>query len=194
MRSQFEQIQSMMAFMGSLEERAIKTVEMRMGRQEFTPTAEDTNSSLLEKLLPKALDIFGQMMSNRQPAPVVQQAPPDREPIPEQPRIINPPKPEAPPMPTLTQQEQEAIAGAVAMLKPHGNTLVQLAASGMTDDQIVSELDPWIPTPMVPEIARLAAVVAVHGPTVLGAIHPGLVVDRWAVILPKLVEVCQGEE
>jgi hypothetical protein len=64
----------------------------------------------------------------------------------------------------------------------------------MTDDQIVAQLDPWIPTPMVPELANLAAVVLKHGPSVLGAIHPGLITDRWAAILPKLVEACQGGE
>jgi len=198
MRSQFEQIQSMMSFMGSLEERAIKTVEMRMGRQEFTPSAEDTNTSLLEKLLPKALDIFGTMMSNRNPAPLQHQQAPGQHQVsqaqPEPPKVINPPTQEAPQMPTLTQQEQEAIGGAVAMLRPHGNTLVQLGASGMNDDQIITQLEPWIPGPMVPELANLAAVVAQHGPAVLGAIHPGLAVDRWAGILPKLVSACQDGE
>jgi hypothetical protein len=197
MKNQFEQIQGMMAFMSSLEERAIKTVEMRMGRQEFTPTAEDTNTSLLEKLLPKALDIFGTMMSNRNPAPTVHQPAPGQhqaqhqaEPV----KVINPPQPEAPPMPELTPQEQNAIGGAVAMLRPHGGTLVELAASGMDDAQIIAQLDPWIPSPMVPELANLAAVVASHGPAILGAIHPGLAVDRWASILPKLVEACQAGE
>jgi hypothetical protein len=195
-KSQFEQIQTMMGFMASLEERAIKTVEMRMGRQDTSISAEDTNTSLLEKLLPKALDIFGQMMSNRQPAPTGAPAPQAQQYV-EPPKVINPPtqaQPEAPAMPNLTAQEQNAIGGAVAMLRPHGGTLVELAASGMNDDQIVSQLDPWIPAPMVPELANLAAVVAQHGPAVLGTIHPGLAVDRWASILPKLVAALQAGE
>ena len=194
-RAQFEQIQTMMGFMASLEERAIKTVEMRMGRQEYKPSDEDTNTSLLERLLPKALDIFGQMMNNRNPASVVSQAPPGQhqaQQYAEPPKVINPPEPEALPMPNLTPAEQNAIGGAVAMLRPHGGTLVQLAASGMNDDQIVAQLDPWIPSPMVPELAQLAAVVSQHGPAVLGTIHPGLAVDRWATILPKLVAACQA--
>jgi hypothetical protein len=64
----------------------------------------------------------------------------------------------------------------------------------MNDDQIVSQLDPWIPSPMVPELAQLAAVVAQRGPAVLAAIHPGLAVDRWASILPKLVAALQAGE
>jgi hypothetical protein len=201
MKQQFENMQSMMAFMGGLEERAIKTVEMRMGKTDSIISAEDTNTSLLEKLLPKALDIFGQMMSNRQPAPALNQPQPGQhqtqhqaQQYTEPPKVINPPEPEVPPMPNLTPQEQNAIGGAVAMLRPHGSTLVELAASGMNDDQIVSQLDPWIPSPLVPELAQLAAVVAQHGPAVLAAIHPGLAVDRWASILPKLVAALQAGE
>ena len=194
MRTQFEQIQSMMAFMGSLEERAIKTVEMRMGRQDFIPTAEDTNSSLLEKLLPKALDIFGQMMANRNaaadPAPArvsVDQVRDQAERI----KVVNPTpqpqQPEAPPMPALTPDEQKAIGGAVMMLRPFAAQLVDMANGPASDSEIVLELADYMPGPMIPSLKALAAVVAKHGPVALGFINPGLATDRWTRILPALI-------
>ena len=94
-------------------------------------------------------------------------------------------------MPTLTPEEQNAIGAAVSMLRPYANTLLQLIASGLTDEQIVEELDPWIPAPMAGPLAALADAVAKHGPGVLGAIHAGLASDRWASILPKLVAALQ---
>ena len=194
MRTQFEQIQSMMAFMGSLEERAIKTVEMRMGRQDFIPTAEDTNSSLIEKLLPKALDIFGQMMANRNaaadPAPArvsVDQVRDQAERI----KVVNPTpqpqQPEAPPMPALTPDEQKAIGGAVMMLRPFAAQLVDMANGPASDSEIVLELADYMPGPMIPSLKALAAVVAKHGPVALGFINPGLATDRWTRILPALI-------
>ncbi len=195
MRKQFENIQTMMAFMGSLEERAIKTVEMRMGKVEPVLTGEDTNSSLLEKLLPKALDIFGNMMANRnQPQPVMY-AQPQQPQQPQTPTLAakpTQPEPEAPAMPELTPQEQAAISTAVRSLQPFAATLVQLASSGATDEQIVDELDPWIPGGMVPSLQALAATVEAKGHSVLGAIHPQLATERWAKILPLLVARCSA--
>lgn len=193
LKSQFEQIQTMMAFMSSLEERAIKTVEMRMGKQEVNMSAEDTNTSLLEKLLPKALDIFGDLMKRREPAPIVHVPPPgpgqvERQAVAE---VALKPEPEVLPMPNLTEVEQRAIAGPVSMLRPFAGNLVELAAGPFSDEQIVDELEGFIPGAMVPGLESLAAVVAKHGPAVLGVIHPGLAVDRWASILPKLVERCK---
>lgn len=200
METQFEQLQRMMAFMTSMEERAIKTVEMRMGKQDFSPSAEDTNSSLLEKLLPKALDIFGTMMQNRQPAPVaVPQAPPvypvqHQVSQAAQPVIAVKPaeQPQGVPMPQLTEDEQKAIAPALMMLKPYGSMIVDMAAQVADDDAIVAELEPWIPGGMMGSLETLSIIVAKHGPALLTQIHPGLGTDRWVGILAKLVEVCRG--
>jgi hypothetical protein len=199
LKSQFEQVQTMMTFMASLEERAIKTVEMRMGKADVSMGPEDTNVSLWEKLLPKALDIFGSMMQARNAEPARVSSPQvEHQATTKQPPAIAVSQPaqhqEAPAMPTLTPEEQKAIGAAVVMLRPHGATLVQLAGSGMNDLQIIEQLEPWIPAAMVPELANLAAVVGQHGPSVLQAIHPGLAVDRWAILLPKLVsELQEGE-
>ena len=201
MKSQFEQIQSMMTFMSSLEERAIKTVEMRMGRQDITVGAEDTNASLLEKLLPKALDIFGNMMANRNTAPAqvyANQVPPGRAPGGAAPALstqVSAPEPtqpteEAPVMPEMTQIEQGAVARAARMLRPFAGMLVELAQSPATDEQIVAELEPWIPGPMVPDLQIVAGIVQKHGPSVLGAVHAGMVSDRWSALLPRLVAAC----
>lgn len=196
MKAQFEQIQTMMAFMASLEERAIKTVEMRMGRDVQIP-AEDTNASLLEKLLPKVVDIFGNLMATRNapaaptPAPVVIQAQP-QPPQPAAPAPAEAPKPEGIIMPLLTEHEQAAITAAVSMLRPHAAMIAPLTET-LTDERIVDELEPWIPAGVVPSLEALAAVVAKHGPAVLASIHPGLATDRWAGILPKLVAACSGD-
>lgn len=203
MQNQFQQIQTMMGFMSSLEERAIKTVEMRMGKPEVTMGAEDTNASLWEKLLPKALDIFGSMMQNRgnaapapvhvvqQPRQVIDQAQPGAA---AGTQVSQPTEPEreAPPMPQLTDHEQAAIGGAVAMLRPFAGHLVGMTDGPATDPQIVDELEQFIPAGMVPSLEALAAVVAKHGPAVLASIHPGLASDRWAKILPQLVDVCKS--
>jgi hypothetical protein len=196
MKSQFEQIQTMMSFMSSLEERAIKTVEMRMGKADVSMGPEDTNVSLWEKLLPKALDIFGSMMQNRNAAPA--QVPPhqvDHQAARQTPPAIavsQPNQQEAQPMPTLTPEEQKAIGGAVAMLRPFAAQLVDMAASSTDDQAIVTELEAFIPSAMVGPLAALSDVVGTHGPAVLGAIHPALASDRWATILPKLIAACEA--
>lgn len=199
MKQQFENMQSMMAFMGGLEERAIKTVEMRMGRADVSISPEDTNTSLLEKLLPKALDIFGEMMKNRNPAPPVAPTAPGQHQAQHQAAISTAvsqpatPIKEGPTLPTLTQDEQKAIGGAVAMLRPFAGHLVGLTAGPAVDADIVAELEGFIPAAMVPSLEALAAVVADHGPNVLAAIHPDLATERWASILPQLVAACAGE-
>ncbi len=203
MQQQFAQIQTMMGFMASLEERAIKTVELRMGKADVSMGAEDTNASLWEKLLPKALDIFGSMMQNRanpSPAPVQQLQAPRQVIDQAQPGAAAPaplsqptePEPEAVAMPALTDHEKAAIGGAVAMLRPFAGHLVGMTEGPATDSQIVDELEQFIPAGMVPSLEALAAVVAKHGPAVLNAIHPGLASDRWAKILPQLVAACNS--
>lgn len=200
MRAQFEQIQAMMAFMGSLEERAIRTVEMRMGKvQDMEPT--DTNASLLEKLLPKALDIFGAMMANRNQAP----APPPQAPAP--PKVVNPqpapapaPQPapaaqEAPTMPELpelTEHERQVLGMAVRSLQPYASTLVNLSDQVADDSVVVDQIEPWIPEAMVPNLAALSELTKAKGPVILAAIHPGLGTERWAGIMARLVEVCNS--
>lgn len=194
LKSQFDQMQTMMQFMASMEERAIKTVEMRMGKTEYSPSVEDTNSSLLEKLLPKALDIFGAMMANRNPAPAaVPQHQAEHQVTQHQaPTIaVKPTEPEVPPMPQLTQEEQQAIAGAVMMLKPYGGMIVDMAAQVADDAAIVEELEPWIPAPMLGSLEALSVIVQAHGPAILAQIHPALATERWKGILPKLVESCR---
>lgn len=194
LKSQFEQMQTMMGFMSSMEERAIKTVEMRMGKTEYSPSVEDTNSSLLEKLLPKALDIFGAMMANRNPAPVAAPQHQAEHQVTQHqaPTIaVKPTEPEVPPMPQLTQEEQQAIAGAVMMLKPYGGMIVDMAAQVADDAAIVAELEPWIPAPMLGSLEALSVIVQTHGPAILGQIHPALATERWKGILPKLVESCR---
>ena len=195
LKSQFDQMQTMMQFMASMEERAIKTVEMRMGKTEYSPSVEDTNSSLLEKLLPKALDIFGAMMANRQPAPPQHPQPPTEHQVTHQapPTIaVKQADPEVPPMPQLTQDEQQAIAGAVMMLKPYGGMIVDMAAQIADDGAIVAELEPWIPGPMLGSLEALSVIVQAHGPAILAQIHPALATERWKGILPQLVEACRG--
>lgn len=95
-------------------------------------------------------------------------------------------------MPTLTPEEQKAIGGAVAMLRPFAAQLVDMAASSTDDQAIVTELEAFIPSAMVGPLAALSAVVETHGPAVLGAIHPALASDRWATILPKLIAACEA--
>lgn len=202
-KAQFEQIQTMMGFMASLEERAIKTVEMRMGKADVSMGAEDTNVSLWEKLLPKALDIFGAMMQNRgnaAPAPVpaaqpvhqvIHQAAPGAAAA-AQPSQPTQPEQEAVPMPELTDQEKAAIGAAVAALSKFAEHLVGMTDGPATDRQIVDGLEPWIPPGMVPSLEALANVVAKHGPNVLATIHPRLASDRWAGILPQLVAACNS--
>ena len=188
MQSQFTQLQTMMSFMESMEQRAIKTVEMRMGIKQPQETEMETSGSMMEKLLLKGLDIASAIMSRPQPV-IPRQSDPMPVPVPQ-------PQPEVPTreessMPKLTPEEQNAIGGAVQMLRPYSGTLMELIAQGLTDEQIVAELDPWIPAPMAGPLANLASVVSTHGPSVLAAIHPGLVSDRWSSILPKLVEALQ---
>ena len=194
LKSQFEQMQTMMGFMSSMEERAIKTVEMRMGKADFSPSDADTNTSLLEKLLPKALDIFGAMMQNRNaaPAPIPQHQVNHQAPMTQAPTIaVKPQEQEAAPMPQLTTEEKEAIAGALMMLKPYGGMIVDMAAQVADDEAIIAELHPWIPGPMLGSLEALAVIVGNHGPAVLAQIHPALATERWKGILPKLVETCR---
>lgn len=95
-------------------------------------------------------------------------------------------------MPQLTQQEQSAIAAAVAMLRPFAGQLVGMAKQTPNDAVIVAELEPFIPGGLVPSLTALAGVVATHGHAVLAGIHPELATDRWAGILPELVKACEA--
>ena len=193
MQAQMQNTIQMMEMFRGLEERAIKTVEMRMGIKQPEDMELETNGSLMEKLLLKGLDVVQAFMTMPKPgqvaAPIVQNQPAQVQPA--QPSQPVPALEEKTPMPNLTPEEQNAIGSAVSMLRPYAGTLMQLVASGLTDEQIVEELDPWIPAPMAGPLAALADAVAKHGPGVLWAIHAGLVSERWASILPKLVAALQ---
>lgn len=186
-QNQFNQMGSIMEMMRSMEERAIKTVEMRMGIAKPEGEEMDTNSSMMERLLLKGLEVFGPMVAQamKPASPTFQQAP--TQPIPQaQPNPA--PTLENKPMPNLDDNEKKAIAGAVSMLRPFADTLLELAASNLTDDQIIENLDPYIPEALTGSIIALSVIAQKYGPNVLGAIHPGLATDRWVTILAKLAE------
>ena len=194
MQSQVAQMMALMDMMRSVEDRAIKTVEMRMGiaKPEGTVEDMDTNSSIMEKLLLKGLEVFGPVLANAM-TPKQNAVPfqPPQPPQPIQPALqdaqpTQPAQPEVA-MPTLDDSEKKAIAGAVSMLRPFADHLIQMEASTLTDEQIVENLDPFVPEAMIQSLTDLSDVVAKRGVAVLGAIHPGLVKDRWGGILVKLV-------
>jgi hypothetical protein len=193
--AQMEQTEKIMQMMERLEKRAEETVARRMGMVKEDAAVPDTNASILVALLPKALEIFGNMMSGRNQTPPVQQIhqvnPVHQVAQPGGPAVMQAAlAQEAPSMPLLSQEEQEAIGGAVAMLRPFAGQLVSMAASSLPDTGIVDELEGFIPGAMVPGLQNLAVVVAKYGPSVLSAIHPALASDRWASILPQLVARC----
>jgi hypothetical protein len=97
-------------------------------------------------------------------------------------------------LPELNEAEQKALATATAALQPWGATLVQMEATTLSDDRVIENMFPWIPEAMVGPLEDLAVVVAKHGPVVLGVIHPGMAIERWGVILPKLVAALKEGE
>ena len=97
------------------------------------------------------------------------------------------------PMPELDDAEKKAMNIAASALQPFAESLMNMAASPMTDDQIIESMFPWIPEAMIQPLGDLAAVVAKHGPVVLQVIHQGMVNDRWKTILPKLVDAFREE-
>lgn len=90
--------------------------------------------------------------------------------------------------PMLDKAEMQAIGKAVAMLRPFAGQLVKITEGQATDDQIVDELEGFVPGGMVESLLALAALVKKHGKDVLAVIHPALATDRWATIVNKLAE------
>lgn len=188
--TQMSQMMKMMEMIEGLNAKARETVRAEMGI--IKPEAvEPSEGSFWIEMVKSALPTLVELIANRNPAPPVQAAPPP-------PMVVNPePQPEpqpqgGPTMPQLTPQEQSAIAGAVAMLRPFAGQLVAMAKQTAGDGAIVAELEPFIPGGLVPSLADLAGVVATHGPAVLAGIHPDLATARWAGILPELVKACEA--
>ena len=191
MEREMERMQRMMAMMETLRESARSSVRAELG---ITPKEEVEPASIWAELLKAAVPLVSSLMARQQepqrlePQPMRQAAPAQQVP----PALAeNPKTQEANQMPQLTQDEQKAISGAVSMLRPYGAMIVDMAAQIADDEAIIGELVPWIPGPMVGSLEALAVTVAKYGPVVLGAIHPALVTERWAGILPKLVEACR---
>ena len=188
MEREMERMTRMMTMLNGLQEKARETVRAEMGLA--APAAEGKEENIWLKLAEIAAPVATAFMQKigSEPRPVPQVMVP-AQPQPARPALSQqaPAAPAGDPMPQLTEEERNAIGAAVQALKPYGETLVQLAAAG-TDEQVVDNLDPWIPAGMVPSVMALSAIVTKHGPAVLQAIHPGLNTERWPKILEKLVE------
>lgn len=189
MQTQMQQMNAWMSFMDRMDAHMQARVERRLGVSHEEP--DNKNQSLLEALIPLGMKLLDRMTEGPRMLPV----PPRQAGLPQlhqgntQPQAAPPPpQEEREPMPTLTPEEQQAIAPVVKMLQPFGPQLVAITNTPATDEQIVTELEGYIPENMVGGIVALNAATVKHGKAVLGFIHPGLASDRWAVILPKLCE------
>jgi len=189
MEREMERMQRMMAMMETLRESARVSVRAELGVQ---PREEVEAPSIWTELFKAATPLITAFI--QRPAEQPQPRPGQVQDVPrtQAPALSQTPKPqEANPMPELTKEEQAAIGGAIHMLKPYGGMLVDMAAQVADDAAVVSELEPWIPGPMLGSLEALSVIVAKHGPDVLATIHPALATARWAGILPKLVEACR---
>ncbi len=92
-------------------------------------------------------------------------------------------------MPNLSDAEKKLLGRGIAMLRPFGGQLAELTKTEATNDQIISELEGYIPDSMIESIAALDDACAKHGNSILGQIHPELATDRWAEIVKGLRRV-----
>lgn len=187
MQAQMAQMQTWMGFMDSMERSMQARVERRMGIKPEDDMVEKSESPWAQ-LIPLATTIFEKLMNRPSipsQMPIRPVIPPSAAPNQQVPTQH---QPTGGAMPVLTDEEKTAISKAVAMLRPFGSQLSDLGNSAASDDQIVAELSGYIPDPLIDSIQALNQIVQRHGKDVLSAIHPGVATDRWAGILPKLVE------
>ena len=89
-------------------------------------------------------------------------------------------------MPNLTDDERKLLGRGIAMLRPFGGQLAELTKTEATNDQIVAELEGYIPDSMIDSINALDDACQKYGPAILGQIHPELATERWAAIVKAL--------
>jgi len=181
MQNQMGQMQAWMGFMDTMEKQMQERVERRMGILE--PERQEKTSTW-EALIPVALKIFDRMTTppaapvQRQPLPMAAPAP-EPAPAPQS-------KPVEAPMSNLTDDERKLLGRGIAMLRPFGGQLAELTKTKATNDQIVSELEGYIPDSMIDSINALDDACQKYGPAILGQIHPELATERWAAIVKAL--------
>lgn len=188
MNNQMAQMTAWMGFMDRMEAQMQARVERRMG---VAPEpAPESHTSLLETLLPMGLKILDRMTSG--PA-----MPPQRPTLPPAQAIQQAADsaPAAAPggitLPDMTNEERQALAISAKMLGPFAPQLLELGNSQATEEQIVGELEGYIPGHMIGPLVTLAAAIGKHGPGLLAVIHPGLAVPKWGGILQKLAVALQ---
>ena len=198
LQAQFGQVERTMELMSRLEQRAIETVERRMGlkpkEDEEGPAGGET---FWEKLILGALPMLQKMMESRQDQPPIQARPQAPPPPPPAPTLQGPsapvPQQEAH-MPTLTPEEQSALAPVISMLRPFAGHLVDVGKRA-TVYQAARELAPLIPPALYPNLDATAEIVRTKGAAVLGAIHPDLATEQWGKILDEImVELSKDNE
>lgn len=178
MQNQMGQMQAWMGFMDTMEKQMQERVERRMGILE--PERQEKTSTW-EALIPVALKIFDRMTTPPAAPPIQRQPLPMAAPTP-----APQPKPVEAPMPNLTDDEKKLLGRGIAMLRPFGGQLAELTKTEATNDQIVAELEGYIPDSMIESINALDDACMKHGPAILGQIHPELATDRWAAIVKAL--------
>lgn len=200
MNAQMAQMTAWMGFMDRMEAQMQARVERRMGVD--PEPAPSSHMTFLESLLPLGLKILDRMTSGPAMTPQRSATTPQRPTLPPlaDPPLADPQAADHPAqvaatggsaMPELTNEERQAVALSAKMLSPFAPQLVELGNSPATEEQIVGELEGYVPDHMVGPLTTLAAIITKHGPGVLGIIHPGLAVPKWGVVLQKLAVALQ---
>lgn len=185
--TEMERMMRMMSMLSGLQEKARESVRAEMGIVKPEPPEPQEGSFWLE-LIKTAVPAFVAMVQAR-PA-VAEPTQPVAPPQPPQRPAIATTQQEAPPMPTLTQDEEKALGAIVGMLAPFGGHLAKVAAEVSDDEAIVGELIGFVGDSVVPSLKALEAITKTHGPAVLAKIHPELATPRWVGIVAKLSKAC----
>lgn len=183
MESQFQQVEKMYGFMERMEQRAMESVERRMG---LAPTVKpdelDPNSwaGMLQALAPVGVELARGLMSRGQaPAPVVplQVRQPEPQTIQPEENML---RIEVP------QEILDRIAPAVGMLAPFKAMLLRLDNPEKSIQDTAEALGGFIPPACYDALVTLADYAEAHGPEILRVIGPAFVSPRWAAILAHI--------
>jgi len=171
-RKQMEAVERQMDFFARMEARVRATI---VAKEEPAEVAEEFSLASIFKALAPSIPAI--IAGFRQPQPPPYQ--------PARAKDVTPPQEEKQMnLPELSQEEKQAIAPAVSMLRPFVGMLSSaIKNTGTPDEAIARQLGGFIPPNLYDSTIALCALVETRGPEVLGHIAPGLVDPRWSPVL-----------
>ena len=193
MESQFQQVEKMYGFMERMEQRAMESVERRMGIAPTVKDETDPNSwaGILSALAPVVLPFAQQLLSRapiqaHQPVAAAQPVQPaEQHSIPAGDNMLRIDVP---------QEILDRIAPAVAMLKPFKAMLLNMDRPDKAIADTADMLGGFIPPACYDAILALAEQAKTTGPEIMRVIGPEFVTPRWVAIVDHIAGEIKAED